>query len=520
MSRRSCIFIGSRLLAWGVGLSLAFPLAWADTSSEDDPNIRRLRLDEAVFKALVQNRDLQIERLNPAIAQSWLSASYGYYDPVLEAGVHWEDAKDPGGFDPADLSRDNVYEADSQVAGSQLGGFLPGGLNYSVFGDYSHIEGVRDANNFESYTLKTGIALRQPLLRNFWIDQGRMTIQVNKKNLTITELGVHFVAMDVINRTQQAYYELAYAIGEVRVRKELLETRRQLLTSIRRKIELGTLTVLDEHLAEAQVATVEAGLAAAANAVRLAENELKILIGDKWTNADEARLAPADSLLVIPQEYDLQQSWQQGLSQRPDLAQLREDVAKSAIDLKYRRNQLFPSLDIVASRSLKGSSSQQVLPPLQPVASFSAARDQIDSSDAPRDLVGLVLTVPLGLAAERANFRSSKYTKAQAELRVKQLEERVMREISDAVHSVRSQLERVALVRRARERSEAALEAENQKLAGGKSTIFFVLQLQNDYATAASAELRAKADYNQARSQLRFAEASLLEHWKFAITVK
>jgi outer membrane protein TolC len=193
------------------------------------------------------------------------------------------------------------------------------------------------------------------------------------------------------------------------------------------------------------------------------------------------------------------------------------DVAKAKIDVSYRRNQLFPALDVIAGYGRRGSSTEALFPPLQASASLSGARGQIENGNAPSDMVGVIFSVPLGLAAERANFRASKHVKTQAELRVKQYEELVLREISDAFHTCRTQLDRVTLTRRARELSETALEAENQKLTSGKSTIFFVLQLQNDLATARSTELRAKADYNKARSQLRFAEASLLEQWKLAI---
>jgi outer membrane protein len=507
-----------------LGALLLSPLTLIATATEvaESPQVRRVRLDECLFTALRQNRALQIERLEPAIAQSWLNASYGYYDPVFQADFRTEDATDTGGFDPTDFSRDAVYDAESQVARSGLLGYLPGGLNYNLFGDYAHSEGNRNNLNFESYSLRTGISLRQPLLRNFWIDQGRMTIQVNKKNLAITELGVHYVAMDVINRVQQAYYELATAIQQVHEQRNFLDSREQLLATVKRRIEMGNLTVLDERLAAARVATVEASLAQADNARQLAENELKSLLGDNWVNSHGVRLETADALLVFPQEFNLQESWQRGLGSRPDLAQLREDVAKAKIDLKYRRNQLFPSLDLVASHIRKGASTYQptTLSPTPPPASLSDARSQIENADVPTDMVGVIFSVPLGLAAERANFRASKHVKAQSELRVKQYEELVMREISDAVHTARSNFDRVTLTRRARELSEAALEAENQKLTGGKSTIFIVLELQNDVATARAAELRAKADYNRARSQLRFAEASLLEHWKVAIELK
>ena len=481
---------------------------------------RHITLEECIRTALLQNRTLQIERLTPAITESLLGGSYSYYDPVLTLNAGKEHSADAGGLDPTDFSRDAIYSADSQTAASELTGFLPGGMNYILSGGYAYSEGFRNGLNFESYSLRTGVAISQPLLRNFWIDQGRMTIQINKKNLKINELGVHFVTSDVINRVQQAYYELAFAIGEVGVRQELLASRQQLLAATQRRIEMGTLTVLDERLAEAEVARVEVALNAAENAVQLAENELKLQLGDAWTNSVNVRLRPEQPLLVLPERLDLQECWQRGLTNRADLAQLRQEVEKAGIDLRYRRNQLFPSLNLVASYGRKGASTDQVLPPLTPSASFPVALDQIEDGTAPNDMLGVVFSVPLTLSAERGNFRASKQLKAQAELRVKHLAEQVMREISDAVHTARSCFQQVGRTRRARELSELALSAEEQKLTGGKSTLFFVLQIQGELASSRSAELRAKADYNKAVSQLRFAEATLLEQQDLAIEIK
>lgn len=519
LERHSVVSVCTLAVA-GVLFGLMTTLAQVEGESGEPAEIRRLTLDECIRTALLQNRALQIERLNPAIARSALSASYGHYDPVLTLDTRTEDSADSGGFDPADFSRDAIFAAESETARGGLIGFLPSGLSYTLSGSYAHSKGFRNGFNFESYSLLTGVTIRQPLLRNFWIDQGRMTIRVNKKNLQITELGVRYVAMDVINRVQRAYYELACALGELRVRQGLLAARQQLLAGVRRKIEMGTLTILDEKLAGAEVANVEADLTVADNAVRLAENELKLLLGDAWTNSVDVRLVPVEQLWVLPEEFDLRLSWQRGLTNRPDLAQFRQESEKAGIDLKYRRNQLFPSLDLVASHTRKGASTGQLLPPLRPSASLPEAGGQIVDGDAPSDLVGVIFSMPLSRATERGNYRISKHTKAQAELRVKQCEEQVMREIADAVYTARSCLERVARTRRARELSEEALAAEEQKLAGGKSTLFLVLELQNNNAASRSAEVRAKADYRQALSQLRFAEATILENSGFTIEYK
>jgi outer membrane protein TolC len=498
------------LYAAVAGLLLCSAAGAATSELEDKRQPRPITLDQCVETALLQNRMLQIERLNPRIARSWLRASYAYYDPVIAGDYKNESATDQGGFDPADFSRDAIYSADSEVGHAGLTGFLPGGMNYTLTGAYAHSSGFRNGLDFDSYTLGAGIQVRQPLLRNFWTDQGRMSIRINRKNLEISELGVRYVAMDVINQVQRAYYELAYAIAEQDVRRDLLETRRALLASVRRRIELGTLTILDEKLADAQVANVEADLSVTRTSVGLAENALKLWMGDAWTNSTNVRLTPSDTLEVLPYIFDLTGSWRSGLAQRPDLAQLRQEVNKAQIDLRFRRNQLFPSLDLFAGYGRKGASTAQTLPPIPARASQSVAYEQLADGDAPTETVGVIFSVPLGLVAERANYRASRQIREQAELRVKQYEEQVLREIADAVHTADSTFERVGRTTRARELAEAALAAEEQKLVGGKSTLFFVLELQNSLAAARMAEARAKADFLQAVSQVHFAEGSLL----------
>jgi outer membrane protein TolC len=167
----------------------------------------------------------------------------------------------------------------------------------------------------------------------------------------------------------------------------------------------------------------------------------------------------------------------------------------------------------VGSYGRRGASTAQVLPPLQPDASFSDAWAQIREGDAPSHGIGFIFSMPLSRKLERSRFRASHELRAQAELRVKQLEEQVMREIADAYTTVRSTWNSVALTRRARGFAADALMAEERKLAGGKSTLFFVLQLQGDLAAAQSAELRARADYLQALDRLYYADGTLLERY-------
>lgn len=514
-------------LGWLLIVLAASPLVAADPSVTNALPSRRLTLEQCLLLALQQNHALQIERLNPEIARGTLMASRGYYDPVFLADARRSSLTDSGGYDPADFSRDAVYEAQSQVVEMGLTGFLPSGLTYSLSGHYATSTGTRNLRTFDSYNLFAGAAVQQPLLKNSWIDQGRMLIRVNKRNLKITELGVIYQTLSVLNQVQQAYSELLFSREAVKVQERLVLTREHFLAGIQRQMVNGMMAVPDEQLAQSQLAVAEAGLITSRNLMALAQNALRQLLSE-GTNRAGGSLEPADQLIAVPARFDLQESWSRGLASRPDLAQLRQDLEKADIARKYWLNQLFPSLDLVAGYGRRGASTDQQPPPdlvsnddlpvyLQyfPAgdarASATAAFNQLGSGQNPNDFIGVVFSVPLGLVKERGNYRASQRVKAQAALLVRQQEELALREIADALSMARSSLERVAATRRASGFARAALASEERRLTGGKSTLFFVLQLQRDLATAQTAEARAKADYNKALSQLHFAEGSLAE---------
>ena len=368
--------ISPRLNAWicaWLSLFVTLPLFAANAPDIPTSPARSLTLADCILIALRQNHSLQIERLNPAIARDTLAASYGYYDPVFLADARRESLSDSGGFDPADFSRDAIYQADSQVARLSLAGILPSGMSYTFSGTYANSYGTRNFRNFDSYNLYTGVAIQQPLLKNFWIDQGRMTIKVNQRNLNITELGVVYQTMNVLNLVQQAYYELLFAHEAVKVQESLVASRERFLAGIQRQVENGMMAAPDEQLAQSQLAVAHAGLITSQNLLALAEHALKNLLSEGTHNAG-ASLVPADPLIVVPDVFNLQESWTRGLAERPDLAQLRQDLAKADIARKYWLNQLYPSLDLVAGYGRKGASTDQQPPSTFPMNTSRTSR--------------------------------------------------------------------------------------------------------------------------------------------------
>ena len=431
----------------------------------------KITCQQCVETALVRNRDLQIERLNPVIARLTLSGSYGIYDPVFSINSHRDAVSDSGGFDPADLSKDAVYEAKSCSFESSLSGYLPSGLTYALGYEYANSYGTRNNMMFDSYNLYAGITISQPLLKNFWIDQTRMQIKINKKDLRISELGAVYLAMDVINQVQQAYYDFIEAWEYLQIQDRLLLVREQLHAGIQLHVRHGKMSPQEEQLALSQVARVKVERMGAQKELCLAESALRTLMGDPFTNAMTQSWMPAEKLLAVPHRIDINDCIQSGLAQRPDILQLKEDLAKAEIDIKYRRNQLFPSLDLVASYGRRGASTLQTFPGwgASPQASFTQAMRQINNGDNPNEMVGIVFSIPLTRKAERTRYHASKEIKEQALLRILQREEWVLRQIADAVQGVNSDWERIKAARQAIVAAEKAVQVEQIRLEGGKA---------------------------------------------------
>jgi outer membrane protein TolC len=479
-----------------------------------------ISLREAFDNALLQNRTLQIERITQDVAQERLSLAQAYYDPLFTTRYSREEASDQGSFDPLNPAVDAAYTADSDVLSAGFTGFLPTGLNYNINSRYVHSTGTRDTLNFDSYKIEAGIYAEQPLLRNAWIDFPRWQIKVNKQNLKVTELGVHFIAMMVVHQTQVAYYQLAYAWENLRVQQGLTATREDLLRSTQERIRLGMGTSVEEKWALAELSEAQHNLILASSEVARASNELRTFMGVSPENWTQVPLEAKDALLTIPENLNLSESWRAGLRQRPDLLQLAIHVETADLTLKYWRNQLFPSLNLFGSYGLRGSDAIQAFPPAQPEADLTPAWRQIEDRAAPNSAVGVLFSVPIGSRSERASYRSSKELKKQAELLVKQKEEIILREVADAIELARFSYERALAARDGVAHAIAAAEAEEVRQARGAGSMLLVFEANERVAQSRTAEASAKRDYNIALSRLYFAEGSLLDRIQMDVSIR
>jgi outer membrane protein TolC len=421
----------------------------------------------------------------------------------------------PGGFDAQgrafSATRSESDTVSAGIGGPGVGatGLLPSGLTYSLSGSASDTV-LQPVTPFSEKSQSSAtLTLRQPLLKNFWIDATRTNIKIGKNRLKYSELAFQFQVMTMVNNVAKAYYELIFSAENIKVQQAALDLAERLVAENKKRVQVGTLAPLDEKQAESQAASSRADLLKAQNDAATQENVLKGLMTDNYTELHAARLTPTEVLAAPVPVLSLNASWAMGLTQRPDLLQSRLDVEKQNIQIRYSYNQLFPQLDLIGSYGYAGSGKE-----------FSDALAPIGTGSNPSYSFGAAVNFPLGNHAARAIYKSSKEQKKAFLLALKSLEQSILVQIDNAVKQVQNAFERVDATRQARAYAETALDAEQKKLESGKSTSFQVLQLQKNLTDARLAEIRALADFNKAQSDLHFQEGSILDKNHLKVDVK
>lgn len=480
---------------------------------------RSLSLRECVDLALSRNLDIQVIHLNTDIAAYDLRGAYGVYSPLFTFGAQHNYLDQPGNFDPKKTSPDLAYQLDQDTLSSGLQGQLPVGLSYS-FNTYVNKEhaltdfvatntfpgGIRDTNN--SYA-DAQIVLRQHLLKDFWIDADRQQILLRRQDLKISQQAYRFQVMKILLAVELAYDDLIAARENVRVQEQALQLRQQLVAETKRRVQVGDLPPLDIDQAETQLENTLTALATAREVLLAQQNFLKALVTDDFRAWSDIDLLPADSLFAIPPAVSRSDSFFNALRNRPDLIEARLAIEKSNVVIRFRKNQLFPNVDVVGGYGGIG---------IDP--NTGTAINHTYSFLNPNYFYGVVLSLPLDNLTERNSYRASKASKQIAELQLKKAEQDVLVQVADLVNRVQSRYSQINSTHQARVYAEAALAAEQKKLANGLSTAFIVLQLQETLTAARTAEFQAMADYNKILAQLAFAEGSTLERHHLNLEVK
>jgi len=525
-----------------LGLVLVATLGLTGHAQTNNQNVRALSLKEALNLALAHNLDIQIERLSPQIVGYYLSAAYGAYDPTLDFTAKRTFVDQPAQFNPKkwpppaqavelpgvnSIRVDSEYELTVDSIGPGLNGRLPLGLSYNLFARADRFSAKTYASPVDVANIQSsqflvdifglpyltrpgftndnratvGVSLKQPLLKDFWIEQYRRNIQIQKSNLKISDLAFRGQVMSNLTLVTTAYYDLVFAREQVTVETTALELARRFLDDTRRKVQAGTLTALAQQQAESDVEILQTALFAAQQNYTQQENRLKNLLTDNLQSWMTTSIVPTENLTNVTElPPNRSVSWINALERRPDILEMRAALEKMDIVIRYNYNQLFPSMDLIGSYGLQSVRD-----------GFSSTWEEVGRGGNAYYSVGVVFSFPLGNVTARNDYKASQLAKKQALLRYQDRQQRVMTEVDTAVKLAETTFKQISSTRKAREFAEEALNSATKEFEAGARTSFFVLESQRNLIRARSAEIRALADYNIALANLALSEGTTLE---------
>lgn len=486
---------------------------------------RPLSLQEALAMALANNRDIDISRIDQQRAGYNVTSAQGAYDPRVGGTTSFQKIVTPVASSLGGSTTGGVTTTNG-IVDPQFSGALPSlGSSYQMDLTSSR---TTTSNTFTTLNPQFPSALNfsytQPLLRGLRYDDNRRRIEIAKKNTSLTDEQFRQRVMEVVTRTEQAYWDLAFAQGNLAVQLEAVQIAWDQDGSNRRQQAQGLLAVIDIVAAQRQMATFEQAAFSAQEALNAAENALKTLIlADRDDPLWSLSILPTTPVDTAPPVVPLTDAISDALATRPELAQLRITRDINQADNRYFREQTKPQVDAILTHSNAGLAGTQLTPTTNPftglpnsgapgllVGGYGTSLSNLFTGHFPTTQVQLRISLPLHNRTAQANLASNIAEARRIRDQQQQAELAIEAAVRNGMQSVESAKARLAASRVARTSSEAQYESEQRQFRAGTSTLFLVQQRQNDMITARSQERRAESDLGKSVAAFELATGRTL----------
>jgi HAE1 family hydrophobic/amphiphilic exporter-1 len=511
------------------------PLPSADRVGVDVANQLPISLQDAITLALQNNNDIDSSRIGVQISEFNLRAAQGVYDPNFISENFYESRTTPTASTIGGATNGSVTQR-SLTGTAGVNGFSPwqGGA-YSVDFSSSRTSTTnQNATLNPQYPSLLSFSYTQPLFRGRTIDNNRRTIEIAKKNLSLSDAQFRQRAIEVIAQVEQAYWDLAYALRNLQVQIDAVKQARLQLESNQRLVSKGVLAPIDIIAANAQITTFEQNVYTAQENVTTAENTLKtLMLPDRSNEIWSRALVPVSPVEVEVPKVPLEQAISAALTNRQEIAQLKTSAEINKINEKYFRDQTKPQIDLVGTYSAAGLAGAVVpraastpsaltnrvnelsalagLDPLPAttttttvppnlVGGYINSLGNLLAQDYPTYNIGVRISLPFGNRTAKANLGRTLAEGTQIENSRAQTEQTIEADVRNALQTLRSAEARLQAAAATRASAEQLFESEQRQFRAGTSTVFLVFQRQTTLISARAIELQAQTDLNKAVS--------------------
>jgi outer membrane protein TolC len=479
------------------------------TSAETSGPRVTLTLEDAVKRALENNLDIAVQRINQQTYDVNIASIRSVYSPVLTSTVNSQTSKFASTSTISGAATGTAISNDTFVFNGAFTQDVPwGGGNFAA-----NLDNRRQATSSltatvnPQYTPTWSAQYSQPLLRDFRIDNTRQQLLVTRINQQISDIQLQQTIVNTLANVRNAYWDYVFAVQSVEVSRQSLNLAEELFRNNQMKVEIGTMAPIDVVQAQSQAAQQRQALVTAEGTKRTAEITLKRLIvsgtnDPLWTSVIE----PVDRPDFRPEPIDLTSATKRALSTRTDVLQARKTQEGNSVTLGFLENQKLPQVNLQTRYATTGIGGTQFI-----TAGSGINREVLDvipggyldalstlfRNRLPTWSVGLNISYNLGTSAADASVARARIQQNQIDVQLRQLELGVTSDVNNAAIQVQNGAESVQAAQVARDLAQQQLDAENSKFGVGMSTNFQVVQAQRDLVTAQHNELRAVLAYRR-----------------------
>jgi len=464
-----------------------------------------LSAEDAVRLALENNVDINVERYGPYFSFWGIEKGKSVLDPTVQFS--------------STVNR-NVTPTSSVLQGGDtlLNLNIPyninvhkpfeSGLDLDV--NFSTVR-ARTSSSFTnlnpSFTSVVGFTLTQHLLKDFGkVSRGRY-LRVARNNYNISQATFVQRVTDIITNVLNIYWDVAWADEDIKVKEASRKLAEVILDQNKIQAEVGTMSPLDVVQAEAEVAARTEQVVTARYTKRLAEDLLKKLIApqpDPMSVTASIETASKPEPPPAPRT-DVLAAIKRACDKRPEIMQQQLDQENKKIQIEYTKNQLRPTLDLVASYSQNGLGGDRILRDYTngffnaPIIGMEPGGfgDSLHSMFTYRYLsyiFGATLRIPIGNKDARASYAQAQIDYRQGEERTRSLRQRIALDVRQAYEFMEMSGARLDTAQTTVRYQERRLQGEQDKYALGATITRFILEAQRDLQDAQSRALRAKID--------------------------
>jgi outer membrane protein len=473
---------------------------------------------------LANNTDIAIQKLSVETAKNAITRAFAPFDPIATGRFTSTRSKTPSN---TALEGASTLVTLTQPALFSYNQTLSNGTQYTV-----NFNGSKSSTNsgFQNFNpaLNTnfGVSFIQPLLRNRGTFVNHIVINQFRSRLRKTEYDLKDTLMRLLTDAENTYWDLVLARQNLVVAEKALGLAKEALERAQKELDLGAMSPLDIYQPQQVYATAEISVSQAKFLIQQRQDALRKQIGadlDPQTRKlpiepTETALPPTDS-----SQIDAEAAVELALANRPDLKSALQSLDIDDLAIKGAQNNLRPDFSLLGTYTSQGRGGTfyqrtnvfgdtgtrnivQVIP-----GGLGDSFDQMFGFGFPVYMFGVQLRLPIRNRAAAADMADSVIAKRRDTLAVRNVEQQVRLDVLNAVSQVESSKVSVKLAQVALDFSQKRLDAEQKKYELGTSTIYFVLQAQQDFVNAQSTLLTQSVQYRRNQLNLLRRSGQLLE---------